>query len=103
MLTTQVVASRRVREEGMVGLRLRFWRREEDRIGLEESSFLFMPRPMTSKLSVAFWVCCAYVVLVLDLLSRGTRKDTYCVAEQFAGDMPQNPFRCNTRAAGGNL
>ena len=51
METTQVVAERGDREVGRVGLRFRFWRREEVRMGFADSSFLFIPMPMTSKLS----------------------------------------------------
>ena len=43
-----MVAERGDREGGRVGLRFRFWRREEVRMGLADSSFAFMPRPMTS-------------------------------------------------------
>ena len=43
-----MVAERGDSEVGRVGLRFRFWRREDERTGFADSSSAFMPRPMTS-------------------------------------------------------
>ena len=42
------MASKGAREGGRVGLRFRFWREEDARIGFADSSLLFIPKPMTS-------------------------------------------------------
>ena len=42
------MASKGAREGGRVGLMFRFWRREDERMGLASSSFLFIPNPMTA-------------------------------------------------------